>query len=223
MAASTTRQRLIDNAYALFTRQGFHAVGLDRILHETGVSKQTFYNHFQSKDDLVLAVLDKRSEIDLATFRDMLCEFAGDDPRAQLDAIWDVLDAWFNRDDFRGCIFITAAAEFPFRHDPAHEKAAAHAARMQRLLADIAERAGADDPVALAEWLLRDQPGWTRDRIVAAMEGAAPVRVNLTQPIQVVLFYLTAVVLPHDGSVHFADDVYGSDAKLREALQRRGG
>ena len=153
MAASTTRQRLIDNAYALFTRQGFHAVGLDRILHETGVSKQTFYNHFQSKDDLVLAVLDKRSEIDLATFRDMLCEFAGDDPRAQLDAIWDVLDAWFNRDDFRGCIFITAAAEFPFRHDPAHEKAAAHAARMQRLLADIAERAGADDPVALAERL----------------------------------------------------------------------
>jgi len=48
------------------------------------------------------------------------------------------------------------------------------------------------------------------------------VRVNLTQPIQVVLFYLTAAVMPQDGSVHFADDVYGLDAKLRQALQRRG-
>jgi murein L,D-transpeptidase YcbB/YkuD len=79
-----------------------------------------------------------------------------------------------------------------------------------------------EDPVALAEWLLRDQPAWTRERIVAAMEGAAPLRVNLTQPLQVVLFYLTAVVIPQDGTVHFAEDVYGFDAKLRQALQRRG-
>jgi murein L,D-transpeptidase YcbB/YkuD len=79
-----------------------------------------------------------------------------------------------------------------------------------------------EDPVALAQWLLRDQPAWTRDRIVAAMEGATPVRVNLAQPLQVVLFYLTAVVMPQDGTVHFTDDVYGYDAKLRQALQRRG-
>jgi AcrR family transcriptional regulator len=148
-----TPQRLIDAAYELFTRQGFHAVGLDRILADAGVSKQTFYNHFESKEDLMLAVLDKRSDIDLATFGEMLHEFAGDDPRAQLDAIWDVLDAWFNRDDFRGCIFITAAAEFPFAHDPAHQKAAAHAAKTQRMLADLARRAGAEDPQGLAERL----------------------------------------------------------------------
>ena len=151
--ATNTRQRLIDAAYEQFTRQGFHAVGLDRILADAGVSKQTFYNHFESKEDLMLAVLDKRSDIDLSTFREMLHDIAGDDPRAQLDAIWDVLDAWFNRDDFRGCIFITAAAEFPFANDPAHQKAANHAAKTQRMLAEIARQAGAEDPVGLAERL----------------------------------------------------------------------
>jgi murein L,D-transpeptidase YcbB/YkuD len=79
-----------------------------------------------------------------------------------------------------------------------------------------------EDPVGLAEWLLRDQPAWTRARIEAAMNGPAPLRVNLTKPLQVVLFYLTAVVMPQDGRVHFANDVYGHDARLARALRSSG-
>ena len=154
MATTTTRQRLVDTAYELFTRHGFHAIGLDRILKEVKVSKQTFYNHFESKDDLILEVLDRRSDWDLTTFREMARELGGEDPRRQLEAIWDVLDAWFNRDDFRGCIFITAAAEFPSRYEPAHQKASEHAGKVLRMLREMAERAGAINPAALAESLL---------------------------------------------------------------------
>jgi murein L,D-transpeptidase YcbB/YkuD len=78
-----------------------------------------------------------------------------------------------------------------------------------------------EDPVTLAEWVLRDQPEWTRDRILAAMEGPTSQLVKLTRPLQVILFYLTAVVLPQDGSVHFADDIYGHDGKLARALAER--
>jgi murein L,D-transpeptidase YcbB/YkuD len=77
-----------------------------------------------------------------------------------------------------------------------------------------------EDPLALAEWVLRDQPEWTRDRIVAAMASDTPQQVNLTRPIQVLLFYLTAVVLPANGAVHFAEDIYGHDRKLAHALTR---
>ena len=77
-----------------------------------------------------------------------------------------------------------------------------------------------EDPVALAEWVLKDQPEWSRDRILAAMQGSAPLRVNLRQPIQVILFYITAVVMPDDGTVRFAEDIYGHDAKLEKALSR---
>ena len=70
------------------------------------------------------------------------------------------------------------------------------------------------DPVKLAEWLLRDRPEWTRERVLAAMQGPASERVTLTRPVQVILFYLTAVVMPEDGSVRFADDIYGHDGRL---------
>jgi murein L,D-transpeptidase YcbB/YkuD len=76
-----------------------------------------------------------------------------------------------------------------------------------------------EDPVGLAEWALSGQPGWTRDRILDAMNGDHSARAPLTKPIRVVLFYLTAVVTPEDGAVHFALDIYGHDARLDRRLR----
>jgi murein L,D-transpeptidase YcbB/YkuD len=76
-----------------------------------------------------------------------------------------------------------------------------------------------EDPVALAEWALKGQPEWTRDRILTAMQGNQPMDVELAEPIQVILFYITAVVMPEDGTVHFAQDIYGHDARLERALK----
>ncbi len=75
-----------------------------------------------------------------------------------------------------------------------------------------------EDPVALAEWALRDRPEWTRDRIVAATIGSQTIHVTLPRPIQVILFYTTAGVMPEDGTIRFADDIYRHDAKLDRAL-----
>jgi len=74
-----------------------------------------------------------------------------------------------------------------------------------------------EDPARLAEWVLRDDPQWTRARIVSAMNGAAPTQVNLKERLRVILFYDTAYV-DSQGVVHFADDYYGHDAKLEAAL-----
>jgi AcrR family transcriptional regulator len=153
-AGVSTRQRLIDAGYELFSRQGFHGVGLDLVLRDAGVSKQTFYNHFESKDELVLAVLEKRTEVELAGLRESLARLGGADPRARLEALWDVMGEWFNSPDFRGCIFITAAAEFPSRHDPAHVAAAGHALRIIEVLEELAREAGASEPRELAERLM---------------------------------------------------------------------
>jgi L,D-transpeptidase YcbB len=77
-----------------------------------------------------------------------------------------------------------------------------------------------EDPVALAEWVLKEQPEWTRDRILAAMQGTRSVRVSVPRPVQVILFYTTAAVMPEDGTIHFADDIYRHDARLDRALAR---
>lgn len=75
-----------------------------------------------------------------------------------------------------------------------------------------------EDPTALAQWALHDQRDWTRERILAAMQGSKSLRVNLTRPVKVVLFYVTATVDPRDGSVRFNNDIYGHDATLERAL-----
>ena len=67
--------------------------------------------------------------------------------------------------------------------------------------------------------MLRDQPEWTRARIDAAMQGTRPTRVNLKEPLTVILFYDT-VHVNSEGVVFFADDIYGDDRQLDAALER---
>jgi len=75
-----------------------------------------------------------------------------------------------------------------------------------------------EDPARLAAWVLRNQPEWTPEKIAAAMQGTRPTQVNLKEKIHVILFYDTAYV-DSKGLVYFADDYYGHDAKLEQALR----
>ena len=75
------------------------------------------------------------------------------------------------------------------------------------------------DPPGLARWVL-EGIGWDADRIRGAMEADVSTRLDLAAPIDVVLFYLTAAVLPEDDVMHFADDIYGHDTALGRALGR---
>jgi len=69
----------------------------------------------------------------------------------------------------------------------------------------------------LAEWLLRNERGWPRDRIVEAMQGSESIDVKLHQHIQLVTVYVTAVVLEND-QVHFFEDIYGQDGTPDEEM-----
>jgi AcrR family transcriptional regulator len=151
VTAGSTRERLLAIAQEVFYSEGVHAVGLDRILDEAGVTKTTFYNHFDGKDALVVAVLRARDAWWRNTFGARLRERAGDDPAAQLRAIFDVLDEFIGDERFNGCIFVNVSVEFPLPHTPAHRAAAEHKELMDLMLRDLALRAGARDPVALAE------------------------------------------------------------------------
>ncbi|MHC5211681.1 MAG: TetR/AcrR family transcriptional regulator [Planctomycetota bacterium] len=188
-APRDTREKILFMALDLFHMHGFHAVGLDRILTEVGVTKTTFYNHFESRDDLIVQAITTRDEWDAAAFARRVQEKAGYAPRDMLLAMFDVLDEWFTHDDFRGCIFLHACAEFPSQKDPVHRAAAKHYAVSQQTVAQMAEAAGASDPQAFArEWavLLQgaitqrmatgdDQAAQTAKRIaVRVLEAAVP-------------------------------------------------
>lgn len=152
--AQTTKERLISVGMDLFYQHGFQSVGLDRILSEVGITKTAFYKHFESKDDLIVAVLEARDRQDMAEWTAYFLERGGDDPKRQLLAVFDLLDDWFGKPDFRGCLFMNAATEFPSPNDPIHQKAAAHAAHLQSQLRRFAEAAGARDPDALSRQVM---------------------------------------------------------------------
>jgi AcrR family transcriptional regulator len=161
---SSGRERIVYAAIELFYRHGFHAVGLDRIIAETGVTKTTFYKHFPSKDDLVVEAITKRHEWEMHAWARAIHERAGDDARKQLIALFDVLDEWFNAPDYGGCIFLNAAAEFADPREPAHQAAALHKRQTRDAWCDIARRAGATDPESFA------------DRYTALVEGTLIMR-----------------------------------------------
>jgi AcrR family transcriptional regulator len=115
-APSEARQRLLETADRLFYSDGVRAVGVDRIIAESGVAKMTLYSHFRSKDDLILAVLHYREEQFMAWF-DHAMERHSALGEGRLVALFAALKEWFETPTFRGCAFINASVELA---DPAH-------------------------------------------------------------------------------------------------------
>jgi AcrR family transcriptional regulator len=147
----TGRDRLLAVAIDLFYSHGFQAVGLDQVLEAAGVSKTTFYKHFASKDELMLAAVRLRDQWESAAWERAAKELGGEDPADQLIAFFDVAELWFNSDGFRGCTFINTAAEFPNPNDPIHKAAAAHKLKSRDAWCEMARAAGARDPDAFAD------------------------------------------------------------------------
>jgi AcrR family transcriptional regulator len=124
------RDHLVETAMKLFCKQGFRATGIDAVLAESGVAKKTLYNHFRSKDELIIATLQKRDEDFMQFARESITRHAprqtGDPRMARVLALFDAIDEWANSDDFSGCTFINASAEYPRREDPIHVACANH-------------------------------------------------------------------------------------------------
>ncbi len=156
---SLKRERLIQSAIELFNRDGFHATGGDAIAEHSGVSKMTLYAHFRSKDDLILAALRRRDEVERnKIIRE--AERRASDPGERILAIFDIFREWFGSEAFRGCMFINATAEFTKAENPIHAAAAEHKRLFFSYLKEQCAAAGADDPEDLA------------DQIFLVLEGA---------------------------------------------------
>ncbi|MGE0733976.1 MAG: TetR/AcrR family transcriptional regulator [Alphaproteobacteria bacterium] len=159
--AAAKRDLLIETALALFNRDGIHATGIDTILAKAGIAKMTLYNHFKSKDELVLACLRRADEKTRNGFMRQIEQRAGA-PRERLLTLFDVLADWFRGADFHGCNFVNACAEYTQPSDPIHRAAAEHKQLMFDYIAHLATAAGAPD-------------GTLAERLALLVEGAIAI------------------------------------------------
>lgn len=148
---SEGRGRLVWAAIHLFYRHGINAVGVDKVIANAGVSKTTFYKHFECKDDLVVAAIEERDVWEMQAWGEAARIVGGDDPRQQLIGLVDVLDILFDQSSFQGCQFINAASEFPNPNDPIHQAAAAHKRANRAWIFDLAKQAGSPDAGRFAD------------------------------------------------------------------------
>ncbi len=151
--ATPRRDHLVERALALFNAHGYHATGIDKILADAGVAKMTLYNHFKSKDELILATLAARD----AQFRRWLrrrVDRLAEQPGERLLAVFDALAEWFEHPEFHGCMFINAAAEYQGPDSPILAAAAEHKRHVYAYLQELALEAGLKRPRQLAAQLI---------------------------------------------------------------------
>lgn len=164
-------ERILTVAGKLFYDNGIHAVGVDTIAAEAGVTKKTLYDRFGSKADLVALYLRRRDE----RWRERVRSFAGSrtTPAQKLLRVFDALADWLDTENTRGCAFVNAHAELPSADHPGRQVIAASKQWLLGYLRDLAADAGARNPARLAEALLVLVEGAT----VAASLEVAPTAV----------------------------------------------
>ncbi|GII99817.1 TetR family transcriptional regulator [Sediminihabitans luteus] len=155
---SDVRTRILDAATRQFYADGVRAVSADRIIAAAEVSKVTFYRHFRSKDDLVVAYLEAWATRERDAL-DGLRASHPDDAATTLREIAGFAGEMVCRPDFRGCAFINAAAEYPDAEHPVRRVVAAHRAWWVETLASLVRELGVDDPPAAAEELMMLRDG----------------------------------------------------------------
>jgi AcrR family transcriptional regulator len=147
-APDGARARVLDTAYALFTRYGIRQIGIDRIIHEAGVAKMSLYRYFPSKDDLALAFLAERHRRWTAGWLRRVIEDDASEPADRTMALFDALDDWFHRSDYEGCSFVRTLHEVP--EGPVHDEAVRQLDVVRQMLVEHAAQAGAADPQTVA-------------------------------------------------------------------------
>jgi AcrR family transcriptional regulator len=164
--AISARDRILDTSYELFSRRGVRAVGIDELIERAGVAKATLYRHFPSKDDLVVAFLERREQRWTRQWVEAEATRRASDPEEQLLAIFDAFDEWFRSEDFEACSFINVLLEMGPRH-PAGDACIHHLENIRSIVGGLAGEAGLRDPIDFAHsWHIL-----MKGSIIAAAEG----------------------------------------------------
>jgi AcrR family transcriptional regulator len=151
------RERIIEAAAELFYAQGIRAVSAEKIIAKVGITKVTFYRHFPTKDDLIVAYLERRARWERDAVGGARRAAAGEVPEV-FRMIAEGIGAESCSPGFRGCPFINAAAEYADPEHPVRQVVHSHRQWFKDVIEEMLEEIGVTDPADTADQLvmLRD-------------------------------------------------------------------
>jgi Transcriptional regulator len=152
-AGACARDRLFSAAINLFYRNGIRAVSVDAIAAEAGTTKVTFYRVFESKDDLIVQVLQEQSKRFWEWWDAIVAEHPGQ-PRKQIETLIDRFQSEIIGDEAcRGCAVANAAVEIVDEDHPARAVIKQHKLDIAQRLRDLCRQMGAKQPDLLGDAL----------------------------------------------------------------------
>lgn len=141
-----SRERILDAGFQLFFREGYARVSMDMIAAQAGMTKRTLYNHFESKDELLGAVLDSQSRRSISRFRDWVSE-SDDTIAGFIDHYFTKAIAWASSKRWRGSGFTRLSMELAdLPGHPARRVAARHKADLEHWIESEFRARGSQDP-----------------------------------------------------------------------------
>lgn len=130
--------------------EGIRAVGIDRIIAEAGIAKATFYKHFPSKDELVVAYIEEQDRLGRAA----VAALPNQPPREMIAAIMERISKAVVAGGWRGCPFLNAAAEYPNPDSPVRQAIDARRSWYHDSLRDLLAADGDPAPSVTASLLV---------------------------------------------------------------------
>jgi AcrR family transcriptional regulator len=140
MKSSAVRDQIMDTASRLFYDQGYNNTGINQIIEEAGIAKASLYQHFKSKEDLLVEYLE------LAGIRmyDRLLTASEKQtgPKEKISAIFDELALMTQRKGYNGCRFLNIISEIPTGNERVKEQVKAQKEGIREFLKEIVKPLG---------------------------------------------------------------------------------
>src|SRR5688500_883434 len=152
-ANACARDRLFSAAIDLFYRNGIRAVSVDAIAAEAGTTKVTFYRVFESKDDLIVQVLQEQSKRFWEWWDAIVAEHPGERRKQIEELIARFRDEIVGDEACRGCAVANAAVEIVEEDHPARAVIKKHKLEIAQRLRELCRQMDARQPDVLGDAL----------------------------------------------------------------------
>lgn len=168
------RDTILQKSYEQFYKHGFHDSGVELLAKQAGTTKRTLYAHFGNKEGLIEEVLNYRHQMFMTQLKDAFDNFKVQTPECVATYYLAFLKDWTSSEDFYGCMFINACAEYSDARSSPHQIAKRHKTEVRQWLFDKFEQVSAENAKQKSDTLFVFGEGI----IVAAQTGQEALDLN---------------------------------------------
>lgn len=146
---SILREKILNTASDLFHTRGINSTGVDTIVAVAGTTKMTLYKYFNTKEALIIEVLQK-SQQDFQNWLSTQLNADSKKPADKIQHLFDYVEEWVSSPAFIGVGFIKASAEFPNEENPIHQLSHQQSREFRQFISKLAAEANIKDADGLA-------------------------------------------------------------------------